>query len=90
MFILVVWLATTVIFFLPRIASDRNPVRERLVMMAATGNLATGMEKVVAAYEEEYGSRSTAVPAIHPLSVKPRTGRSELLTHQLPDEGLGT
>ena len=55
MFILVVWLATTVIFFLPRIASDRNPVRERLVMMAATGNLATGMEKVVAAYEEEYG-----------------------------------
>ena len=55
MFILVVWLATTVIFFLPRIASDRNPVRERLVMMAATGNLATGMEKVVAAYEQEYG-----------------------------------
>ncbi len=55
MFILVVWLATTVIFFLPRIASDRNPVRERLVMMAATGNLATGMEKVVEAYEEEYG-----------------------------------
>lgn len=55
MFILVVWLATTVIFFLPRIASDRNPVRERLVMMAATGNLATGMEKVVEAYETEYG-----------------------------------
>ena len=55
MFILVVWLATTVIFFLPRIASDRNPVRERLVMMAATGNLATGMEKVVEAYEKEYG-----------------------------------
>ena len=24
-------------------------------MMAATGNLSTGMEKVVAAYEREYG-----------------------------------
>ncbi len=55
MFILVVWLATTVIFFLPRIASDRNPVRERMIMMAATGNLSTGMEKVVAAYERDYG-----------------------------------
>ena len=55
MFVLVVWLAITVIFFLPRIASDRNPVRERLVMMAATGNLSTGMEKVVEAYEREYG-----------------------------------
>ena len=55
MFVLVVWLATTVIFFLPRIASDRNPVRERMIMMAATGNLSTGMEKVVAAYERDYG-----------------------------------
>ena len=55
MFVLVVWLAITIIFFLPRIASDRNPVRERLVMMAATGNLSTGMEKVVEAYEKEYG-----------------------------------
>ena len=55
MFVLVVWLAMTVIFFLPRIASDRNPVRERMIMMAATGNLSTGMEKVVAAYERDYG-----------------------------------
>ncbi len=55
MFVLVVWLAITVIFFLPRVASDRNPVRERMIMMAATGNLSTGMEKVVAAYERDYG-----------------------------------
>jgi len=55
MFLLVVWLAITVIFFLPRIASDRNPVREKMIQMAAAGNISTGMEKVVAAYERDYG-----------------------------------
>ena len=89
MFILVVWLATTVIFFLPRIASDRNPVRERLVMMAATGNLATGMEKVVEAYEKEYGlDQPLYLQYIRYLS-SPRTRRPELLSHQLPDKGVG-
>ncbi len=54
-FFLVVWLAITLIFFLPRLAGERNPVREKMISMAASGSRMTGMEKVVAAYERDYG-----------------------------------
>ena len=54
-FVLIVWIAITLIFFLPRLAGDRNPVREKLIALAASGSRMTGMEKVVEAYERDYG-----------------------------------
>ena len=54
-FIVVVWLAITLIFFLPRLAGDRNPVRERLILAAASGRSAAGIESQVAAFERDFG-----------------------------------
>lgn len=52
----VVWLATTVIFFLPRIASGRDPVAERLSIMAATGGVNTdSIAEMVKVYKEQFG-----------------------------------
>lgn len=52
----VVWLATTVIFFLPRIASGRDPVAERLSIMAASGGVNTdSIAEMVKVYKEQFG-----------------------------------
>jgi len=42
LFFVVVWAATTLIFFLPKMAPGRNPVVERIGMMMATGGVNTG------------------------------------------------
>src|SRR5690242_14103597 len=56
LFAIVVWLATSVIFFLPRLAPGRDPVRERLSMMAASGNVnTTSIEEMAKAYEARFG-----------------------------------
>lgn len=54
-FAIVVWMAVTLIFFLPRLAGDRNPVRERLILAAASGRSAAGIEEQVAAFERDFG-----------------------------------
>jgi peptide/nickel transport system permease protein len=51
---LVLWLAATVNFFVPRLV-DKNPIRERLTQMAISGNNQQGFELMVAAYEEKFG-----------------------------------
>ena len=54
-FILVIWLASTVNFIMPRLAPV-NPVRERLLQAVSQGGAAkTDMEKVVAYYEAKFG-----------------------------------
>jgi len=56
LFFLVIWLATTFIFFLPRIASDRDPVAERLAMMAATGGVQIeSIQAMIEAYRQNFG-----------------------------------
>lgn len=56
LFLLVVWAATTFIFFLPRLAPGRDPVRERLGMMAASGGvMEAAIEEMAKAYEEAFG-----------------------------------
>lgn len=54
-FLIVVWLAASVNFFIPRMAPV-NPVREKLLQAVSFGGAGkTDMEKVVAAYEEKFG-----------------------------------
>ncbi len=55
-FFVVVWAGVTLIFFLPRLAPGRDPVRERLGMMVAMGGMnAENVERLAKAYEEKFG-----------------------------------
>jgi peptide/nickel transport system permease protein len=55
LFVLVVWGAATLNFFLPRLAPG-DPVRERLFRMSTTGGYTQqGVEKMVKAYQAEFG-----------------------------------
>ena len=56
LFFIVVWAAASLNFFIPRIASDRDPIREKLGQLAATGGLnAEGLTEMVEAYQEKFG-----------------------------------
>ena len=56
LFLLVVWAAATLNFFVPRLARGRDPVREKLGQIAATGGLRQeGIEEMVRAYQAEFG-----------------------------------
>ncbi len=51
----VIWVTSTIIFFIPRI-SARNPVRERLAELSRmTGFTPVDLEKIIAAYNEKFG-----------------------------------
>lgn len=53
--IMVVWAASTITFFIPRISS-KNPVRERFAELARLGGFAPAdLEKIVAAYNTKFG-----------------------------------
>ena len=53
---LVVFGAATLIFFLPRLASERNPIVERMGQTAAAaGILSEGVEEMQAAWEAKFG-----------------------------------
>jgi peptide/nickel transport system permease protein len=53
--ILVIWAASTITFFIPRI-SPRNPIRERFAELARSGGFSPGdMEKIIGAYSEKFG-----------------------------------
>jgi peptide/nickel transport system permease protein len=55
MFALVVWLATTINFFLPRLGSG-DPVRQKMMQQAALGgNLQTGFEQMIVIYNKKFG-----------------------------------
>src|SRR5204863_6508676 len=54
-FCLIVWLAGTLNFFIPRL-SGQNPIRQRLIEQAVVGGYAqSGMNEMVAAYESRFG-----------------------------------
>ena len=53
--ILVIWAASTITFFIPRI-SPKNPVRERFAELARMGGFAPAdMEKIIASYSTKFG-----------------------------------
>ena len=53
--ILVIWAASTITFFIPRL-SAKNPVRERFAELARTGGFSPAdMEKIIASYSAKFG-----------------------------------
>jgi peptide/nickel transport system permease protein len=55
-FFVVMWAATTLIFFLPKLAPGRDPIQERMSMLAATGGASTGdISQMVNAYKANFG-----------------------------------
>lgn len=53
--VLVIWAASTITFFIPRI-SAKNPVRERFADLARTGGFSPAdMDKIIAAYSTKFG-----------------------------------
>ncbi len=53
--LVVIWVASTITFFIPRI-SPKNPIRERFAELARTGGFSPqDMEKIVAAYNAKFG-----------------------------------
>jgi peptide/nickel transport system permease protein len=54
-FLLIVWLAATINFFLPRLGGQ-NPVAQKIMQQAALGgNLHVGMQDMVKEYETKFG-----------------------------------
>ena len=61
-FVLVVWAASTIVFFIPRL-SPRNAIRERFGELARTGGFSPGdIEKLIASMSNSLGwiSRSSS------------------------------
>src|SRR6266851_4404833 len=55
-FVLVMWAAMTLIFFLPKLAPGRDPIQERMAMLAATGGANTAnIADMVKAYQTNFG-----------------------------------
>jgi peptide/nickel transport system permease protein len=55
LFLLVIWVAATVNFFLPRL-SGNDPVREKLIQQALTGGyVQAGMQQMVEEYQSKFG-----------------------------------
>ena len=53
--ILVIWAASTITFFIPRL-SDKNPVRERFAELARSGGFSPAdMDKIIASYSAKFG-----------------------------------
>jgi peptide/nickel transport system permease protein len=53
--IMVIWAASTIVFFIPRI-SEKNPVRERFATLAVTGGFSPkDLEVIIAAYNTKFG-----------------------------------
>lgn len=55
LFFMVIWVAASLNFFLPRLASGRDPVRSRLGQQAATGGSVTGIQELVDTYTKKFG-----------------------------------
>lgn len=55
LFVLIIWAAATLNFFIPR-AGGGDPIRSRLLQQAAAGGaVQSGMEEMVAVYQERFG-----------------------------------
>ena len=56
LFFVVIWAAASINFFIPRMATGRDPIREKLGQLAATGGLRQeGVEAMVKAYQAKFG-----------------------------------
>jgi peptide/nickel transport system permease protein len=56
LFFVIIWAAASINFFIPRLATGRDPIREKLGQLAATGGLRQeGVEQMVKAYQVKFG-----------------------------------
>ena len=56
LFLIVIWAAASVNFFIPRLGTGRDPIREKLGQLAASGGLRQeGVEEMVKAYQAKFG-----------------------------------
>ena len=56
LFLVVVWAAASINFFVPRLGTGRDPIREKLGQLAASGGMRQeGLEEMVAAYQAKFG-----------------------------------
>jgi len=56
LFFVVIWAAATLNFFIPRMGTGRDPIREKLGQLAASGGLRQeGVEAMVRAYQAKFG-----------------------------------
>ena len=86
-FFLIVWLAATLNFFLPRIGGE-NPVAQKVMQMAALGgNLHAGMQDMVKEYEFQVRHRQAALEAVPDLSRRYEPVRFRLFDRQLSPKG---
>ena len=72
LFFVVVWAATTFIFFLPKLAPGRNPIVERIGMMVATGGInAAGHAGHGRRLRDEVRARQAALAAVPDVPRRP-------------------
>jgi peptide/nickel transport system permease protein len=56
LFFLIVWVGITITFFLPRLAPGRDPIGERMGMLAASGGVnLDAIEEMIEAYRAKFG-----------------------------------
>lgn len=56
LFFLIVWVGVTITFFLPRLAPGRDPIAERMGMLAASGGVnLEAIEEMIEAYRAKFG-----------------------------------
>ena len=56
LFLIVIWVAATLNFFLPRIVTGGDPVREKLMAQAVSGGyVQAGMEQMIEEYQRKFG-----------------------------------
>lgn len=54
-YLMVIWVATTITFFIPRI-SPKNPIRERFAELSRTGGFSPAdLEKIVESFNQQFG-----------------------------------
>ena len=72
LFFVVIWAAASINFFIPRMATGRDPIREKLGQLAATGGLRqAGVEAMVKAYQPSSASTNRSTCSISTFSPTP-------------------
>ena len=82
-FLLIVWMAASLNFFLPKL-SGQDPVRTKLLQAAQLGGyVQSGIEDMAKEYNERFGLDKPLLAPVHHLPRRYRPARLQLLDRQL-------
>ncbi len=85
----VIWVTSTIIFFIPRI-SARNPIRERLAEISrSTGYAPKDLEQIVEAYNRQFGLDKPLASQYVDYMGGVLRGDLGPIPQQVPKDGLG-